>query len=75
MPYFVYKIAVDQDLEMVRACASYPEAKALCTEMRKARTTADRYDVRMVFAEDTRQAKRLLTERRQAATPLEEWEA
>ena len=75
MPYFVFKISADRQLTLVKTCDQYKEAKDLCRELRIAGSPDNPNGVRMAFAEDEAKAKRLLMDRRQPSSPLEEWEA
>ena len=43
--------------------------------MRQAQTADDKDMIRMTFAKDEQEARRLLSDRRAPSTPLEEWEA
>jgi hypothetical protein len=74
MPYFVYKIFPEDQLELVDTYEVFKEAKNVCREMRKSMAGDEGYQVRMIFAKDTREARRLLTTKRKAS-PVEEWEA
>jgi hypothetical protein len=75
MPYFVFKISADRQLTLVKSCDKYQEAKDLCRELRIAGSPDNPNAVRMAFAEDEAKAKRLLMDKRQPSSPLEEWEA
>lgn len=75
MPYFVFKISADKKLILVKTCVQYKEAKDLCRELRIAESPDNPIAVRMAFAEDVVKAKRLLLDRHQPSSPLEEWEA
>ena len=75
MPYFVFKISADKQFTLVKACVQYKEAKDLCRELRIAESSDNPNAVRMAFAEDIAKAKRLLLDRHQPSSPLEEWEA
>lgn len=75
MPYFVFKISADKQFTLVKSCEKFIEAKNLCRELRIAGSPANPNAVRMAFAEDEIKAKRLLADRRQPSSPLEEWEA
>jgi hypothetical protein len=75
MPYFVFRINPDKQLKLVNTFTSYKEAKDLCRELRIAGSPDNPNAVRMAFAEDEGKAKRLLAEKRQPSSPLEEWEA
>jgi hypothetical protein len=75
MPYYVFRISADKKLTLVNVFAKYQEAKDLCRQLRQRESPDNPNTVRMAFAEDEVKAKRLLTERRQPSSPLEEWEA
>ena len=75
MPYFVFKISAGKQFTLVKSCTHYNEAKDLCRELRIAGSPENPNTVRMAFAEDEPKAKRLLLDRRQPSSPLEEWEA
>ncbi len=75
MPYFVFKISADRQFTLVKSCEKYNEAKDLCRELRIAESPDNPNGVRMAFAEDEAKARRLLMDKRQPSSPLEEWEA
>jgi hypothetical protein len=75
MPYFVFKISADRQFTLVKSCEKYQDAKNLCRELRIAGSPDNPNAVRMSFAEDEAKAKRLLMDKRQPSSPLEEWEA
>jgi hypothetical protein len=68
MPYLVYRIHGEKQLEYVESYPSYREAKGVVREMRKALAEAgdSSHLVRMVFAKNQDEAERLLTEVREA---------
>jgi len=73
MPYFVFKIFPQDKLELVEDHAVFKEAMKRCREMRADLPADADYSVRMIFAKDAEEGRRLLRTRR-AAPPLEEWE-
>jgi len=75
MPYFVCRIAKDKTLDLVEVKDKFAEAKALCRDLRKTQEPGDTDSIRMIFAKDQKEARRLLTSRREPSSPLEEWEA
>lgn len=75
MPYFVFRISADKVMGLVKSCEKYYEAKDLCRELRIAESPDNPNAIRMAFAENETKAKRLLGEKRQPSSPLEEWEA
>lgn len=75
VPYFVFRINPEKQLQLVKAFAGYKEAKDLCRELRIAESPDNPNAVRMAFAEDEAKAKRLISDKRLPGAPLEEWEA
>lgn len=75
MPYYVFRISADKSLAPVGAYEKYQEAKDVCLRLRKEESPKDPNAVRMAHAKSEQEAKRLLTDRRQISSPLEEWEA
>ncbi|HXZ46466.1 MAG TPA: hypothetical protein VEH02_07035 [Pseudolabrys sp.] len=75
MPYYVFRLSADKKLILINTFAKYKEAKDLCRQLRQTESPDNPNAVRMAFAEDEAKAKRLLTDRRQPSSPLEEWEA
>jgi hypothetical protein len=75
MPYFVFRISADKQMSLVKSCEKFQEAKELCRELRIAESPENPNAIRMAFAENETKAKRLLGEKRQPSSPLEEWEA
>lgn len=65
MPYFVYKIHPDRQLEPVQPFDKFPEARKLVRSMREQIGEADGYTVRIIFAKNPDEAERLLTEKRE----------
>jgi len=74
MPYFVFRIAADKTMTLANSVTQYREAKDLCRTLRNAQPPGDTTLIRMAFAPNEQDAKRLLAERRQISSPLEEWE-
>lgn len=72
MPYFVYKVFSGKRLELVESRDKYPEAKSLVKSMRMALSADDDYSVRIIFASNTNEAERLLTEKREPRPAGEE---
>ena len=70
MPYFVFKIPADGALEHIETFDAFPEAMRYC---RAQRAAPERVQVRMVFAEQLSEGRRLLGIKRPAPT-VEEWE-
>lgn len=75
MPYYVFRIAADKTLTLLNVYDKYQDAKAECRKLRMAQVPGAADQVRMAFAASERDAKRLLADRRQPSSPLEEWEA
>jgi len=75
MPYFVYRISADRKLSLVNVYEKFQEAKDVCRKMRAEMPAESIEQVRMTFASSEKEAKRLLNEKRQPSSPLEEWEA
>ena len=74
MPYYVFRIAADKTLTLLNTFDKYKDAKETCRTLRIAEPSgADQ--IRMAFAATERDAKRLLGDKRQPSSPLEEWEA
>jgi hypothetical protein len=75
MPYFVYRKTPDNQVEILAVHDKYKEAKQAVTELRVKREAAGDDDIlRMVFAKDKREAKRLISVKRELSSPVEEWE-
>ena len=75
MLYYVFKISAEKKLTLIDSYKKYNDAKAICTELRKAQASGDSDQIRMVFAKSEKKAKNLLTEKHEPSSPLEEWEA
>lgn len=74
MPYYVFRIAADRTLSLVRAFDKFKEAKETCRTLRMAQPAGGADQIRMAFGATERDAKRLLADKRQPSSPLEEWE-
>ncbi len=74
MPYFVFRIATDKTMTLVNSFVKFGEAKVLCSTLRQAQAAGATDRFRMVFAANDHDAKRMLAEKRQISSPLEEWE-
>ncbi len=74
MPYFVFKVLPEEKLELVDTHAVFKEAKAQCRSMRADLPADANFDVRMIFAKDVEEGRRLLRVHRPPAV-TEEWEA
>ena len=75
MLYFVFRISADRTVTLVDSFAKYREAKDLCRVLRQSQPAGDTDLIRMTFAQNDQEAKRLLADKRQISSPLEEWEA
>jgi len=73
MPYFVFKIDADRRLEHLETFGVFREAMQFCRARRAAQAPGEDYTVRMVFAQDVTEARRLLGTPR-PNSPVEEWE-
>jgi hypothetical protein len=75
MPYFVYSKTPDNQVEILSVHDKYKEAKQAVTELRvNQKESGKDHVLRMVFAQDKREAKRLASVKREISSPLEEWE-
>ena len=75
MPYFVYSKSPDNKVDILSEHEKYKDAKQAVTELRVNQKASEKDQVlRMVFAKDKREAKRLASVKREMASPLEEWE-
>lgn len=75
MPYFVFRVTPEKSLALLQVYTRFTEAKDYCRTERRKQAAGDRDQVRMVFAQSEKEARRLLTEKRQPSSPIEEWEA
>jgi len=75
MPYFVYRISAERKLALVNVYDKFQEAKDVCRKMRADMPADSVEQVRMAFAQSEKEAKRLLSDKREPSSPLEEWEA
>lgn len=76
MPYYVFRVSADKkSLSLINAFDRFVEAKDACRALRRGQAPGAADLVRMTFAADEKDARRLLAEPRQPSSPLEEWEA
>ena len=79
MPYYIYRVTQlgpVKQLDKLTQFDKFKDAKDLCRELRQAQAADGGKDqIRMTFAKDEQEARRLLGNRRAPAYPLEEWEA
>jgi len=73
MPYFVFRIEADHRLKHLETFTAFREAKQFARKLRAERPEDAEYEVRMVFAKELSEGRRLLATRRKAS-PVEEWE-
>ena len=75
MPYFIFRIPVEKEAkpELVDTKEKFPEANKLCKSLRKEMSGSDQSTIKMMFAEDEQEARRLMRTKKEAA-PIEEWE-
>ncbi len=74
MPYFVFRVSAEKTMKLVDTLTRFREAKNLCSALRESRPPGDTDLIRMAFAPNEQDARRLLLEKRQISSPLEEWE-
>jgi hypothetical protein len=74
MPYFVYEISPERKLNYVEVFDDYRSAKNLCRDRRKTGEIEKGHELRMVFANNQKEAEGLLKQKRKPSTPIEEWE-
>lgn len=61
MPYFIYRIHSERELEYVDTKERYQEAKALVRQLRTQQASNDPGSVRLVFAKSGGEAEKLLS--------------
>ena len=74
MPYFVYEVSPERKLNYVEVFDDYRSAKMLCRDRRKAGEVEKGHELRMVYAQNQKEAEGLLKQKRKPSTPIEEWE-
>lgn len=72
MPYFVFR-KTSEKLEFQHSHDNYRAAKQEVKDMRAANPDEDINNFRLVFADDEKQARILLSTKREGS-PIEEWE-
>jgi len=72
MPYFVFRKLTDK-LEFQHSHEAYKDAKQEVKDLRAANPDEDLNNFRLVFADDEKQARILLTTKHESS-PVEEWE-
>ncbi len=75
MPYFIFHISEQKNIkpELVDSREKFPEANKLCKALRKEMPEGDNSIIKMMFAENEQEARRLMRTKKEAA-PTEEWE-
>ena len=75
MPYYVFRVSSDRKtLSCLNVHEKYRAARDQCRQLRETQATEDDSTVRLIHADDERQAKVLLAEKNKPSSPLEEWE-
>jgi hypothetical protein len=72
MPYFVFR-KTEKKLELQGSHDSYRDAKQEVKALRQANPDEDINNFRLVFADNEKQGRILLTTKRESS-PIEEWE-
>jgi hypothetical protein len=75
MAYYVFRVSPERTLSFVGEHEKYADAREACRRLRVDEVPGNPGRVRMVFAASEQEARRLLSEKRQPSSPLEEWEA
>jgi hypothetical protein len=75
MPYYVFRIAAGQKPALVSTFDKFKEAMGVARQMRGEQSKESQDTIKMTFAKSEHEAKRLIGERRDPSSPLEEWEA
>jgi hypothetical protein len=75
MPYFVFRVSSRRECSLVSSFEKYPEARDTCRRLRAEESPSEPGAIRMAFAATEVEARRLLSEKRNPSSPLEEWEA
>lgn len=65
MPYFIYKVFADKKVEKITSFPKFIEAKQEAKILRAALTSADHYQVKIIFAQNEIAAEMLLKEERE----------
>jgi L-lysine 2,3-aminomutase len=75
MPYYVFRLSSDKPPELVDSFVKFQEAMNVCRELRARAGPGSTKTIRMAFGANEKEAKRLLSDKRQPSSPLEEWES
>ncbi len=78
MPYFIYRInqgptAIVKNLELVKECEAYKEAKNLVKTMRNEQSEDDKSELKIMFADNQLLAEEQILETRDKPI-IREWE-
>ena len=75
MPYFIFRISAGKDIkpELVDTKEKFPDANRICKTLRKEMSAEDKSVIKMMFAEDELEARRLMRTKKDSS-PIEEWE-
>lgn len=75
MPYFIFHISEEKNIkpELIDAKEKFPEASKLGKTLRKEMAKDDSSTIKIMFAENEQEARRLMRTKKDAA-PTEEWE-
>jgi len=65
MPYFIYKVFANKKVEKITSFPKFIEAKQEAKTLRAALTNEDRYQVKIIFAQNETAAEMLLKEERE----------
>lgn len=75
MPYYVYRLSADRKtLTQIEVHDKFRDAKNQARDLRKSQEPGSTDIIRVIFAEDKREAELLLKEANKPSSPLEEWE-
>ncbi len=78
MPYFIFRInqgptAIVKNLELIKECEAYKEAKTLVKSMRVEQAEGDQSEIKMIFADNQLLAEEQILETREKPI-VREWE-
>ena len=65
MPYFLYKVFPGKKFELIEQYPAYRSARDEARKRRAAMSSEDPYNVKVMFAKDSEQAERLMSEERE----------
>ena len=76
MPYFVFEIGENRkNPVLLEVFDKFRDAKSLCYQQRAQNMDNQGVQYKLIFAKNEREAKRLVVDKHQPSSPLEEWEA